>query len=589
MAASGPNLGSKIAQIVSHAHVNVRRKMAPETLKLFMQMQEAFFTLTGNEHRATTGGFWRDMLATGKLSGPAADTARFLADGHGQWQTLLAGTATGAAMSGGILDVVTNEFAVATQALLALDPHKLIDPSDAAAAAARGIWDYDTARVEANKAAINNDRFRVLWELNRSIPPVAELREMVNRGLLNESDGQHAIERGGLDARWSQSLMEMRHVPLTPEQLADLVTFGVLTEQEATPLAALSGVTAADFHRLVLGNGQPPSTEQLLFAYRRKVIDKARLLRGITQGPVRNEWFDVLESLGSIPMSTADAISAAVQGHLTHAQALEIATQNGLEPSQFEPLFLTAGSPPGAQEMLSLRRRRLISDAELRQALTETRLKPKYVDLIVRTEDVLPPMVTIRSAYAKGAIDHARALDLLAQHGYSAQNADMILAAAHSEKMATVRHLTEVQVMKLYSNRTIDRAAAGAMLSALGYDPTDIEWIFDLADEDRHQRLITAALNKIRAEYVGRHISEDVAQAGLDVLQIPVDQRDDLLMIWDLERSTVTKTLTLAQAASAFKKAIIAEDDFRNRLAGMGYPPADIDILVQLETPAAAK
>lgn len=578
------NLGGKIADIVSRAHVDTKRRMMPEMVDLAMQMQEAFFALTGSEHRATSGGFWRQLLATDKLSGAARDTVAFLADGHGQWQTLLAGTATGAAMGGGILDIVTNELAPAVQAALALNPHKLLAPADLAAAYARGILDPGSAIHEAAKGGLNEGNFRTLVDLNIAVPSPFEMGILLNRGLVDSPTAHNDLRRGGMETKYIDLMLQLREQLLTPQELATLVTFGVLTEEKAAVMAERSGTSAADFHLLVMGNGQPPSNEELLFAYRRGIIDKARLLRGITQGPVRNEWFDVIESLGQVPMSTADAIQAAIQGHLTKAEAQHITAQNGLLPVHFEPLFQTAGSPPGPQQMMVWWRRGLISEAGVRQALTESRLKPKYVDLILATKAVLPPMTVIRSAFARGAISHARALQLLAEHGYTPEDAAMILAEAHAEKTATVRQLTVAQVMELRTERIIDEQTAHGMLTTLGYSDHDAAWVMELADLARHRKLMDASIARVRAAYVGRHIDEAQVHGALDALLVPVDQKDDLLMHWDIERSTVTKTLTLAQAEAAFKKGLMGADEFQQRVQAMGYAPADVTILVGLAT-----
>jgi hypothetical protein len=582
MGAETGKLGGKVADIVSRTHIATKMKLMPHYVRLAMEMQEAFFALTGREHRDTTGKFWGDLIKTGKLSGPALDTAEFLANGHGQWQTLLSGAATGAAMGGGILDIVVNEFAPAVQAGLAANPHKLLAPGDLAAAAQRGIIDMGSAIHEAAKGALNHGNFATLVGLATVFPSPFEAGQLLSRGRITTDQAHEAIRRSGLDAAYVDDMLSLREQLLTPQELASLVTFGVLSEADAAPMAAKSGTGVHDFHMLVLGNGQPPSTEQLLFAYRRKVIDKARLLKGITQGPVRTEWFDVLESQGSVPMSTADAIEAAVQNHLSKGAAQAIAEQNGLLPEHFEPLFQTAGSPPGPQQLLTWWRRGLVKESDVKQALAESRLKPKYVDLLLSTKPALPPMTTIRSAYSHGAIDHGRALNLLADHGYSAQDSDMILAEGHAEKTATVRHLTVTQVMGLYADRAISRDAALAMLGALGYDDTDSGWIVSLADLDRTRRLIAASTGRIRSAYVGRHITAEQAGAQLDALLIPVDQRDDLMTFWDIERATVTKTLTQAQAMAAFKKSIISEGQYRDRLLSMGYAGGDVDVLVAL-------
>ena len=575
-------LGAKVADAVTRAHISTKMKLMPEYLKLAMAIQEAFFGLTGEEHGQTTAGFWQALIDTGKLSGPALDTAEFLANGHGQWRTMLAGSATGAAMGGGILDILVNEFAPAVQAALALNPHKLLAPGDLAGAAARGLIDMGSAIHEAAKGGLNEENFMRLYGMSIGIPDPDQLGQMVNRGLLSEEKAMAAARLGGLDEAYLKPVFAMREQLLSGADLATLVTFGVLDEDQAAVKAAKVGTSRDDFHLLVMGNGQPPSTEQLLFAFRRGVIDEKRLLRGITQGPVRNEWFDVLRSLGSIPMSTADAIQASVQSHLTYAQAKAIAEQNGLMPEHFDPLYQTAGSPPGPQAMMTFLRRGLANEPEVRQALSESRLKPKYIDLLIRTRDVLPPMTTIRSGFAHGAITHERAVKLLGEHGYSATNADMILAAGHGEKSATVRHLTVSQVMALYTDRAISKASAHDTLTAFGYDDTDANMLIALADIDRNRRLMGASLTRIRAAYVGRHITVEQATGEMDALLVPVDQRDDLLTVWDIERATVTKGLTLAQATAAFKKSIIDEGTFRDRVASMGYAPGDVDILAAL-------
>jgi hypothetical protein len=582
MVAQTGKLGARIADVVGRTHIITKQKLMPEYVKLAMQMQEAFFRLTGSEHRATSGGFWRALVDTGALSGAALDTAEFLADGHGQWQTLLAGTATGAAMGGGILDIVINEFAPAVQAGLALNPHKLLGPGDLAQAAARGWVDLDSAIHEAAKGALNRENFMRLYGMATVFPSPGELGQLITRGAISLEKARHDIIRLGIDPSYIEPMLSLREQLLSASDLAALVTFGVLPEAEAAKKAEQSGTSADDFHLLVEGNGQPPSTQDLLFAYRRKIIDKARLQRGITQGPVRNEWFDVIESLGSVPMSTADAIAAAVQNHLSKAEAQSIAEQNGLLPQHFEPLFQTAGSPPGIQQMLTWWRRGLVGEADVRQAIAESRLKPKYVDLLISTKHALPPMTTIRSAFSHGAIDQARALTLLGQHGYSPQDAAMILAEGHAQGTATVRHLTVSQIMALYSDRAIGKDAALTDLHGLGYGDTDAEWIVDLADLDRTRKLLAASIARVKAAYVGRHITAEAALAELDAMLVPADQRDDLFTFWDIERSTVTKGLTLAQATAAFKKGIITEDAFRTRTLAMGYSEEDTGILVAL-------
>ena len=578
----GPRLGGKVADVVTRALADHQRRRAPDVVRLAMAIQHSFFELTGGEHRLTSGGLYRDLAATGELDGWAHDLMQFLGDGHGQWQTLLAGQATGAALGAGILSVLTNELAPAIQGLLETNPHMILAPPDLAIAVTRGVIDWVTGESDAHKGGLGSESFRRLVQSNYNLPVLTDTMLAYRRGQITAERADTILNRNGYDPEFFDVLKNGTMLDLTPEQLADMTIRGIVTQDDGAKMAAHSGMPAELFAHMVENAGEPPGLDQLLFAFRRGIIDQARLERGIRQSRTRNEWVDVVESLGAVPMSTADAVEAAVQGHLTYDQAKVIATQNGLRPTDFDALYQTAGSPPGAQEMMTLWRRGLVDEAGVRQALVETRLKPKYTALVLSTKEVLLPMVAIRRAFTAGAMTHTRALQLLAQHGYSAQDSEAILAETKTAKTAKLRDLTEAQVMTLYRDGAMSDAQATSMLEALGYSVDEIAWLFDLLKAQANQRLMDAAIASVRTRYVGHHISESQAQAALDTILVPPAQRDQLFTLWDIERQATMHTLTQAQCSAALKKGLIDQGEFSARLADMGYPDADIAILAAL-------
>lgn len=588
MVGAGGQLGHKVADIVARAHFAQKRQHLPELAKLAMATQHSFFELTGSEHRATSGGLYRDLYATGKLAPWAASTMEFLGHGSGQWQTLLAGQVTGVAMGGGLMSVVQNEFAPAIQLLLESNPNGILAPADAASLVSKGLATIEWGRKQAARNGLPAEFFDLLVLSDRGELAPSDLVTLLNRGVIEVPEFQALLRRAGYDPETWSRFITLGEQIILPETLASLVTFGVLAQADAADMAGQSGMSAANFNLLVEGNGQPPATDELLFAYRRGIINKDRLLKGIKQGPVRNEWFDVLESLGSIPMSTADAIQAYVQGHLTLDQAKSIAIQNGLLPEHFAPLAETAGSPPGPEAMMGFLNRRFITEAQARQALSESRLKPVYSDLIIKSRVALLPAIQVREAYAAGALDHAAAIDLLEQHGYTPTDANTILAVAKHTKTTALRQLTESQVIALRTDQAITDAEATDMLDALGYSADEVTWLFGLADIARTRKLVNAAINRVRASYLAGHIDDTAADTALDSLGVPPDQKTDLLALWAIEAGTVTKGLTLAQCKAALKAGLIDNGGFTARVAAMGYADADVQILLQLAAPAAA-
>lgn len=578
-------LGQRIADIVTRAHYAHKRQYQPELVNVFMAMQEAFFTLTGSEHKVTTGGFWRALADRGDLPEWAQATAHFLGHEHGQWQTMLAGQATGMAMGAGITAALNNDLAPATQRLIRANPNGLLAPGDLATAVAHGVMDIGDAIDQSERSGLSEDKLRILIQTNQQTPPPSDLADLLQRKEIGDDEFVDLCERAGLDPSVRGLVKALARQILTPDQLAALVTFGVLTQDQATPMAAQSGMDAADFGMLVLGNGQPPSTEDLLFAYRRKIIDQARLLRGIKQGPVRDEWFDVVESLGQVPMSTSDAIEAAVQGHLSQAQAQTIAEQNGLVPDQFAPLFETAGSPPGPQQVLDYVNRGWMTEAEGEQALTESRLKPKYVAITMRSREKLLPLIQIREAVEHGSIAIPHALDLMEQHGYTPEDAAIVLASATASKTSSAKALTQAQILELRQDRAITVEQATQMLEALGYTEQETVWLLDIADLNRLRVMTSAVITQVRGAYIHGVIDDGVANTALDAVGIPPDQKTDLIELWDIEKTTVTKTLTQAQCSAALKAGAMDVGDFSDRLTRMGYGAPDITILQALATP----
>lgn len=582
MGGPGAKLGHAAADIVARHMLDTKRRYAPEIVRIGMSLQHEFFSLTGEEHKRTTGGLWRLIAAQPSATGWVKDTAQFLGHGHGQWQTMLAGTATGAALSGGIGALITNELAPAIQEAIAVSPHGLLAPADLANAAARGVMSFDDALDGALRQGISRTDFRALVRMSAQWPNLGQIQDMLNRGMIGLPAAKSFLDLVGMDPDSIDNLLNLRANLLTPDQLAGLVTFGVLDQDQAATMAERSGTTTDDFALLVAGNGEPPSSEELLFAYRRKIIDKARLLRGITQGPIRNEWFDVIESLGQVPMSTADAIESTVQGNLSEAQAREIAAQNGLMPDQFDPLLATAGSPPGEQFMLKMLNRGLATEADVIGALRASRLKNKYVPLLLASARELLTTVEVKSAVQHGVITAAEALPMITAHGFDDADARIILASVSATKTATVRQLSESQILALYTDRAITADQAGEWLSAAGWTGTEISLLLAEGDLHRMRTFVNAAIAAVRSAYVARRIDEGQADLDMDTLGIPGDQKTDLIALWDLERAANVKELSLAQLGAALKKGILDAGTFAARVEGLGYTPGDTQILAGL-------
>lgn len=373
----------------------------------------------------------------------------------------------------------------------------------------------------------------------------------------------------------NQLRRKLTPTPNTPAENALAVIKGVRSRDDAADQAALSGIDGHRFDMLVEITGEPPSIQELLFLWRRGKIDTARLVHGIRQSRVRDEWVDAIEALAYAPPSAQEAIQAVVQGHLPAADAQRIMAENGVDPGAYQWLYDSAGRPPGVQEMITLWHRGAVSQADVEQAVRESDIKDKYIPAILAAAIYVPPVRSVVAMLRAGAISAGRAQQLLAENGVRPEDAAGYIAEATKTKATTHREASESSIVTAYRDRMLTRADAHGRLVGLGYDDADATFLLDLADTEAATVLQRQVISTTRAKYVGRHIDAGAASATLDAAHVPADQRDELLSLWALQQAETVRGLTPAVLVKGVKNQSITYQFFHDYMVTLGYSDAD--------------
>jgi hypothetical protein len=574
----GGKIGSRIADINTRAKVDMLNRATPLFVKTGMAMQEEFFRLTGLELVNTVGQVYRTLANEAEGGTWVKPTMEFLADGKGQLSTIIGLTGVSSGMGQGVGALIANALNPLITKIIARTPYSLLTPADAAQAAAKGLADYTYLANEAAGQGIELARFSILTQLAAQTHSVIDVLDLTNRGVFNETDALRALERSGVAHDVAQAVMHLRRSLISVQDLAQMENRGIVTVDEGRQLATLTGYSAEDFDRFDLLAGEPPDLTTTILAWQRGIITEKDVDRAILQGPLRREWIPVAKNLRWVPLSAQDAADAVNQGHMTLAAATQIAQENGLKPDLFNVIINNAGIPPGPSEALDWVNRGIISAAEFRTAFLESRIKNKYIDLYLNSRERLLTLAEVRLLYRDGAMTKEEAIVRLQSLGFSADNAAIVINGASAQRTAKARDLTRDQVISLYQDLIITRDDTLTMLSAMGWDDQESQWIIDLADMKRIQVFINAALAKTRSQYVAHKIDSNEASTAMDALNIAPDARDSYLALWDIERTVVTKELTTAEVISAAKQQVITVDDARTRLLVQGYAPDDANI-----------
>lgn len=394
-----------------------------------------------------------------------------------------------------------------------------------------------------------------------------------------------AIQSGNVDKWRAWGYRHVQERRLSVEQAADGQARGILTNQQAMEIAADNGMNPERFGHLEAMAGSPPGPEELLAAYRRGLISEDRLREGIRLSRIRNDWTDMVVALRYQPPGAATAIEAAVQNHLPDGEARTKAQEAGLDPRNFDWMYALAGNPPGNEHMIDLYHRGVMTRAEVEQGMRESRLKNKYIAPMIDGGYHLPPMRTVIALGHKGLLTKEQVITKLLALGFHQDDAAVMAQEATADKLAGAKDLARAQVVAGYEERLFTRAQAVAHLVGLGYDTEEAGFVLDLADHDRERKFTNAAISRFHTLYVRRRVDKTTVSSALDTLGVPTGQRDDLLTLWDLERTADTPDLTTAQWQGLFRRNVIDETRFVGEMLKKGWSDEEAGFLKFLAFP----
>jgi hypothetical protein len=511
---------------------------------------------------------------------PAYAGVHFMHTASGQLKAL-AGTGlqiTG--LFGAVSAIMNNTLAPYVYNIISQSPGQLPDSPTIVNAYATGHINRDEARGDLAGQGIQFGWADYMLDMGFSYPDFGTAITALQRGVIDAELFRVWGRSNGFGDTAVDKMLALKDIPLSPADLALAVLRGNMDKATGAAKAAQSGVPSGDFDVLLANTGEPPGLMQLLEGYRRGLISKATLERGILESRYRNEWIPMLEELRYEPMSVADAVNASVQNQLPAEEARRIADINGLQPGHFDTLAATAGEPLSRTEMEQLYNRGLVTQAQVEQASRESRLKNKYNSLAFELHTRLLPTGVITDALRYGAITQDRAVGLMMEYGYSKPDAVAAIMAGLGRRLQAYRDDTVRAAATLYQDGVMPVADVAALAQSVGHTAEEVKFIAQAADFKREAHLITTVTNAIKAKYLQHHITKGQASGLLDQAGVSHTERDYLLKLWEVEHGAFTRVLTPAQVVKAVSKALITPEDGRGRLVALGYAVADADLLL---------
>lgn len=573
----GPKLADIVARSIIASHVGLTRHKHDVGMAVFHSASDQI-----SEEVHATMGPALGLLLQEDLQPEVRELIEQIHHKKGQLTALAGQSIVGATLGSAIGPLINSLLYPTTSRVLAGGLAQLPpDTGTVATLVAKGITPSDTGRGDMQGQGLRGGYSDWMIEAARAYPDIGSLLEMLRRKTISRAEAELSLTRAAIPRQYHAALLELQEQIVSPPDAALAVLRGTITEAEGIAIASKWGVSSADFNLLILNTGEPPGLEQMLEAYRRGFINRATLERGIRQSRVRDEWIGMVEQLRYQPMSTADAVQAAVQNHLDKNAAKAITQQNGLEPAHFETLYENAGEPLAHGQLATLYNRGQITRAVFDQGIRESRLKDKYLQAAFELRLRVPAERYVITMLKDGVISHEQALTYLRNDGYDAQTAAHLVASGVAQKTTSTKELSVSTITGLYEDRAISKTVALGLLKKLKYDQQEAEWILELANLKAMQRVQQQAVAAVRSRYVSRHINEGAASVLLDGIGIASAQRDLYLRMWGFERQANVRVLSEAQVAKAVKLGLISPENGVHRLTDMGYSESDADLLIK--------
>lgn len=578
----GGGIGSSIGGHIVNAVTAARQRAAPIQKGVAEAAFAAMTNHVSDEVRGMMGWLFRAVAEHPDTPEEARKLFRDLGNRRGQAMAWLGGTATGAALGGGLMNLLTNTLNPAILPMIAAHPAGVLSPSDAAQGQARNVAYSRSWAREAAYSGIDAERFNALVAMSRQAPTPEQLMVLVNRGTVAETTARALLGSQGFRPDFVDELLSLRRTDVSPEVAAAMWNRNILSTEQGRAVAQRWGMSTQDFDRLTLLGGEPPAVQELLLAWRRGVIDEGDVDRALIQGPLRKEWIPVVKQLQWEPLSPNEAADSVNQGHLPLAEARREASFSGVKPEHFNLMVENAGLPPGLEFASEAYNRGLLSEAEWSAMFLESRIKNRYLPLMRKMRTRIVPQETIRLLWREGVYTDAEAVDGLIGHGFSQRDATALLQLEKERRSEGTKELTRAQLLDLYEEYIIDEVQVRQALAAQGYDPTEVDWQVSIADVNRSRRYINSATTRVKSAYVSGRIDEAETNGRLTELGYGPQQKDGLLALWQLEREVSPPQLTVAQITSAAKKDLITWEDAESRLLARGYDPIDAAIVLAL-------
>jgi len=364
---------------------------------------------------------------------------------------------------------------------------RLLSPAELANARQQEFIDDARLHGEGDQQGYDAERMDLLYKMAGLPPGVMDGLTMLRRGIISEATYRQLVAEGHTKTKYTDALLGLRDIIITPAEAAGLRLRGWKTKAESDALGALGGATPEVMENLYLNRGRPAAPVQMQTAWARGIVgpdgvpmNEAQFLKGIRESDIRPEWGPMLWGIRFAYPPLFQINRLVQQGAATAAEALDWATKGRYAPEVLAALqrFWAGAGTAGSKALTKAElddeyEGGYISEADFRAQLTKLGYTGANLDLEVHRGDARrlkrwreKVVDAIAKAFIEHDIDSATAIVDLATVGVTGEAATRLVDLWQLEARVHRKHLTAAQVKRAYRRAilTIDQAVEALLL-----------------------------------------------------------------------------------------------------------------------------
>lgn len=429
----------------------------------------------------------------------------------------------------------------------------------------RGFLDDATLQAELAKQGINADRAKVFTDLSKFLEPSDTLIDYFFRSIINDSDLTKGLQDLGYTAPQIQALKEgAQNLPQTTEILR-WRHFGLIDDNTAKTM--LQQLRWRSEH-----------ADAILATEQQRVTAKDRANLDGRLNATQLGWL-VSTMLAQTPQEVIDA-----------------GRRDGLSDDNIRLLWQSHWNTPGYDAIIQSYFRGMRTRTEVGYAMTEDGVPPELWDELIEIRRPLIPYRSVPTMVKAGVMSEARAATVLAQHGFSLEDINSLLALIGVQKStvktaaASAVHAVSISnARSLFDQGAISEDQYVAILEEHGYTPELAKTTADVEAVAAHVKQRKQLIADSLAEVIG---GVTTLQSAIQFLQNQGATDAEIARFEVAAAKSLRhnqKSPSEPELAKFLKAGLISQDAYTNELQRQGWATQWIEAflgLIVVQTPS---